>query len=181
MAIEKRFLRMKVKDLVPFEKNPRNHTDQSIEDVKQSILQCGDGEPLDPIEIDENNVILAGHGRRLAMLQLGIEETDVFQYIGMTETQKTKYRILANKTQERSTWDLKELEEQLAGLDFDGYDFGFDELVMEDEDDQEVVEDEFDPVPPEEPISKPGDLWALGDHRLMVGDSTKVEDVKTLM
>ena len=181
MAIEKRFMRMKVADLIPYEKNPRNHTDQSVEDVKQSILQCGDGEPLDPIEIDENNVILADHGRRLAMLQLGIQETDVFQYVGMTETQKTKYRILANKTQERSTWDLKELEQQLAGLDFGGYDFGFDDLVMEDEDDQEVVEDEYDPVPPEEPISKPGDLWALGDHRLMVGDSTKVEDVKTLM
>ncbi len=86
--IEKRFMRMKLADIIPYDKNPRNHTTESVEDVKQSIMQCGDGEALDPIEIDENNVILCGHGRRLAMQELGIEECDVVQYIGMTEKQK---------------------------------------------------------------------------------------------
>ena len=180
--IEKRFIpRIPVADLVPCEDNPRNHGRLSIDDIKQSILQCGDGEPLDPIEIDENNVILCGHGRRLAMLELGITETSAVQYIGMTEKQKRKYRVLANKTQERSTWDLALLAKQLDGLDFDGYDFGFDDLVDRDEEPPPAEEDTFDPEPPQDPISRPGDLWTLGDHRLLVGDSTKAEDIRRLM
>lgn len=177
--IEKRFVRMKVSDLIPYERNPRNHPRESIEDVKQSIRQCGDGEALDPIEIDENNVILCGHGRRIAMQELGIEETDVVQYIGMTEKQKKKYRILANKTQERSVWDKFMLGQELQGLDFDGYDFEFD--LGEDEDDPpDIIEDEA-PEPEEDPISRPGELYELGWHRLLVGDSTKAEDIKRLL
>lgn len=177
--IEKRFIRMKVEDLIPYDKNPRNHTQESIEDVKQSIKQCGDGESLDPIEIDEDNVILAGHGRRLAMMALGIQETDVVQYVGMTAKQKRKYRILANKTQERSTWDKFLLGQELDGLDFEGYDFEFD--LGEDEDaPPDIIEDE-PPEPPEEPISRPGELYRLGDHRLLVGDSTSPDDIRLLM
>lgn len=183
--IEKRHIRMKVADLIPYEDNPRNHNRESIEDVKQSILQCGDGVPLDEIEIDENNVILAGHGRRLACLELGITEVDVTQYIGMTDEQKKKYRILANKTQERSTWDVELLEKELNGLDFGGYDFGFDEALGDIEefakDPTEVVEDEYDPEPPPDPICKKGDVWQLGDHRLICGDSTNADDIRRLM
>ena len=176
--IEKRHMRMKVSDLIPYENNPRNHTDQSIADVKESILQCGDGEPLDEIEIDENNVILAGHGRRLACLDLGIQEVDVTQYIGMTEEQKTKYRILANKTQERSEWDFTLLEQELGKIDLNGYDFGFD--LSDDDDNPEIVEDEYDETLPEEPITKRGDVWIMGDHVLMCGDSTREADIRTL-
>ena len=177
--IEKRFVRMKVSDLIPYERNPRNHPRESIEDVKQSIRQCGDGEALDPIEIDENNVILCGHGRRIAMQELGIEETDVVQYIGMSEKQKKKYRILANKTQERSVWDKFMLGQELQGLDFDGYDFEFD--LGEDEDaPPDIIEDKA-PEPEEDPISRPGELYELGWHRLLVGDSTKAEDIKRLL
>lgn len=177
--IEKRFVRMKVQDLIPYERNPRNHTRESIEDVKQSIRQCGDGEALDPIEIDENNVILCGHGRRIAMQELGIEETDVVQYIGMSEKQKKKYRILANKTQERSVWDKFMLGQELQGLDFDGYDFDFD-LGEDEEAPPDIIEDEA-PEPEEDPISRPGELYELGWHRLLVGDSTKAEDIKRLL
>lgn len=177
--IEKRYLRLKVADLIPYEDNPRNHTEQSIADVKESIIQCGDGQPLDDIEIDENNVILSGHGRRLACLALGIEEVDVKQYIGMTEEQKIKYRILANQTQERSNWDFTLLEQELAKIDLHGYDFGF-EISEEDEDNVEIVEDEYDETPPEEPTTKRGQIWKLGDHRLMCGDSTKAADIKAL-
>lgn len=182
--IEKRHIRMRIADLIPYEDNPRNHNRESIEDVKQSILQCGDGVPLDEIEIDENNVILAGHGRRLACLELGITEVDVTQYIGMTEEQKKKYRILANKTQERSTWDMQLLEKELDGLDFEGYDFGFDdleELKEFEKDPTEVVEDEYDQEPPPDPISKRGDVWQMGDHRLVCGDSTDPNVLTELM
>ena len=177
--IEKRYLRMKVADLIPYEDNPRNHSEQSIADVRESILQCGDGQPLDDIEIDENNVILSGHGRRLACMALGIDEVDVKQYIGMTDEQKIKYRILANKTQERSDWDFTLLEQELDKIDLQGYDFGFDLPETEDED-VEIVEDDFDETPPEEPTTKRSQIFQLGDHRLMCGDSTKAEDIKAL-
>lgn len=177
--IEKRHLRMRVNDLIPYENNPRNHTDQSIADVKESVLQCGDGEPLDEIEIDENNVILSGHGRRLAYIDLGIQEVDVTQYIGMTEEQKTKYRILANQTQDRSDWDFTLLEQELAKVDFGGYDFGFD--MPEDDDNPEIVEDDYDETPPEDPVTKRGQIWQLGDHVLMCGDSTSQSDIRSLM
>lgn len=176
--IEKRHFRIRVADLIPYDNNPRNHPEKSVNDVKESIVQCGDGEPLDEIEIDENNVILSGHGRRLACIDLGIQEVDVTQYIGMTEEQKTKYRILANKTQESSDWDFTLLEQELEKVDFDGYDFGFD--IADDDDNPDVVEDEYDTTPPVEPFTKPGQIWKLGDHRLMCGDATKASDLHAL-
>lgn len=146
--IEKRFVRVKVGDLVPYENNPRNIPEEAVADVMESIKQCGDGEPLDPIEIDEDNVILAGHTRRLAFLKAGIEETDCVQYLGMTDEQKRKYRILANKTGERSGWNFTLLDEELGTLDFDGYDFGFDV----DELDLDGMFEESDPTEKEEKL-----------------------------
>lgn len=121
--MEKKFMRVKVADLVPYERNPRRIPEEAVDDVRESIRQCG---ALDPIEVDENMVILSGHTRRLAYLAEGIEETDVVQYIGMTEEQKRKYRLLANKTGEKSGWDFDLLNWEAGELDFEGYDFGFD-------------------------------------------------------
>ncbi len=112
---------MKVKDLVPYENNPRNN-EGAIEAVKASMEQC---ETLDPIEIDENNVILAGHTRRLALMEMGVEEIEVLRYTGLTEEQKKKYRLLQNKTQEFASWKLDLLDLELEELDFQGFDFGF--------------------------------------------------------
>ena len=178
--IKKEFLRMAVADLIPYDRNPRNIPEEAIDAVRESVRQCGDGVPLDPIEIDEDNVILSGHTRRLAYLAEGIMETDVIRYTGMTEEQKRKYRLLANKTGEKSSWDFSLLEEELEDLDFGDFDFGF-EIPEEEEEQPEIVEDEYDPEPPEEPITKPGDIWQLGDHRLMCGDSTDPETVRSLM
>jgi hypothetical protein len=80
---------------------------------------------LDPIEVDENNVILSGHTRLLALEQLGITETECIRYTGLTEEQKKKYRILANKTGEVATWDEELLNMELGDLDFGDFDFGF--------------------------------------------------------
>lgn len=121
--MEKKFMRVKVADLIPYERNPRRIPEEAVDDVRESIRQCG---ALDPIEVDENMVILSGHTRRLAYLAEGIEETDVVQYIGMTEEQKRKYRLLANKTGEKSGWDFDLLNWEAGELDFEGYDFGFD-------------------------------------------------------
>lgn len=100
-----------------------------------------------------------------------------------------KYRILANKTNEVAQWDFEKLEKELEGLDFDGFDFGFGDLEGLDfdaasgntDDDSEAVEDDYEEELPEEPKSKRGEIYQLGRHRLMCGDSTDPEDVKKLM
>ena len=119
--MEKEFLRMKLADLVPYENNPR-HNEEAVDATIASMQQCGN---IDPIEVDEDNVILSGHTRRLALMKMGYEESDVVRVTGLTDLQKKKYRILANKTNEFAGWDFGKLEEELDGLDFEGFDFGF--------------------------------------------------------
>ena len=121
--IEKELLKLPVADLVPYENNPRVISPEAVNACAESIKQCT---ALDPIEVDENNVILSGHTRRLALLQLGIETADVMRYTGLTEEQKQKYRILANKTGELTGWDFSKLEQELKEVDFGDFDFDFD-------------------------------------------------------
>lgn len=172
--IKKEFLRMRVADLVPYENNPRVITAAAIDAVVESMNQRED---LAPIELDEYNVILGGHTRRLAHIKRGDEFCDVVRYTGLSEEQKQKYRLLANKTGEIAQWDFDKLDEELANLDFGGFDFGFDI----EEPKKKVVEDNYDEPAPTNPQSKLGQVWQLGRHRLMVGDSTSIEDVSRLM
>lgn len=170
--VQKEFVRLPLSELVPYENNPRDN-EEAVADVAESIRQC---EALDPIEVDEDNVILSGHTRLKAMLTLGLTEADVIRYAGLTEDQKKKYRLLANKTAEKSLWDFGKLEKELEDLDFDGYDFGFD--LPEEDETLEITEDE---VPETAPTRcQKGDLWGLGDHRLMCGDSTDSDAVVRL-
>ena len=174
--VEKEFVRVSISDLIPYDNNPRKN-DNAVPDVAESIKQCGD---LDPIEIDENNVILAGHTRLMALMEQGFTETDVIRYTGLTEEQKKKYRILSNKTGEKALWDFDALAEELEGLDFDDYDFGFDiDFDLDEEEPTEIVEDE---VPEEvETRCKLGDIWQLGEHFLICGDSTDPAVIDRLM
>lgn len=144
-TMKKELIRVKVEDLIPYERNPRKIPQQAIDDVKESYRQCG---IIDPIEIDENNVILSGHTRRLAAIDMGIAEVDALRVVGMTEAQKRKYRLLANKTGERSGWDYELLDWELEDLDFEGYDFGFtiDDLDLF-ADTEELKDDNY--APPE--------------------------------
>lgn len=179
MELKKTLERMRVEDLVPYENNPRNIPQEAIDAVCESYRQCG---VIDPIEVDEHNVILSGHTRLYAAQEMAIKEVDVLVVHGLNEKQKRKYRIPANKTGEFTTWDYSLLEKELEDLDFDGYDFGFEvDFEALGADPNEVVEDDYDPEPPPDPISKSGDVWQLGDHRLLVGDSTNADDVKLLM
>lgn len=125
--MKKKFITVKMADITPYENNPRNN-EAAIGDVIASIKQC---ENLDPIEIDEGGVILSGHTRYEALKRLGYEETEVVKYEGLTEEQKTKYRLLANKIGEKATWDFNKLAVELEGLDFEGYDFGFEGLDLD--------------------------------------------------
>lgn len=165
---------VKLKDIVPYENNPR-HNEQAVDAVKESIRQC---EYIAPIIVDEDMVILAGHTRHKALKALGKTEAEVMIVTGLTDDQKRKYRLLDNKTNELAEWDVDLLEVELDDLDFDGYDFGFDIEQIEPE--PEVVEDNYT----EEDVEtrcKLGDLWQLGNHRLVCGDSTDVNVVERLM
>lgn len=129
-----------IKDLIPYKNNPRAN-DMAVDAVAESIKQCG---YIAPIIIDENNVILAGHARHKALERLGRKEVDCIVKDGLTDEQKKKYRILDNKTGELAEWDFDLLSEELGDIDFDGFDFGLDYLVVDDE--QEEVEiDDRDP------------------------------------
>lgn len=135
--IKKEFLTLPLADLVPYENNPR-HNEEAVESVMESIRQT---ENLDPIEIDENGVILSGHTRKKALQELGFSETQVVRISGLTEEQKRKYRLLANKTNEISEWDFEKLREELEDLDFNGFDFGWDLPETEEKDPETFTED----------------------------------------
>lgn len=165
----------KLKDIRPYDRNPRRN-DNAVDAVAESIKQCS---YIAPIIVDEDGVILAGHTRYKALKKLGYTECEIIVKAGLTEDQKRKYRILDNKTNELAEWDIDFLNMELDGLDFDGFDFGFD---TEEEEETEIVEDEAPEVDEEsEPTAKLGDIWQLGRHRLMCGSSTDREDVAKLM
>lgn len=122
MAVTKRFEKRSLDSIIPYENNPRIN-DEAVKDVIESIRQTDN---LDPIEVDENGVILSGHTRLKALKSLGYTDTEVVVYEGLSEDQKRKYRILANKTQEKAEWDFSKLEKELRDLDFGDFDLGFD-------------------------------------------------------
>ena len=167
---------MRIEDIRPYPNNPRRN-DGAVDAVAESIRQCG---YVAPIIVDEDGVILAGHTRYKALKKLGYETADVLVKSGMTEEQKKKYRLLDNKTSELADWDYDLLAEELDGLDFGDLDLDLD-WGIELEGPKEVQEDDYDIVPPEEPKAKMGDIYQLGRHRLMCGDSTDKETVKLLM
>ena len=165
---------MKVKDLKPYEKNAKKHDKTQIANVAESIKRFGFAQPL---VVDKDNVLIIGHCRLLAAKQLKLREVPVVRMDDLTEEQVKQLRLLDNKLNE-SDWDIELLQAEVGELDFDGFDldWGFKEL-----EDSSVVEDEA-PEPDLEnpPISQPGDIWLLGNHRLMCGDSTS-DDVAKLM
>ena len=112
--MEKQLIRIKVSDLVPYYRNPRKIPQEAVDDVRESFRQCG---VIDPIEIDENNVILSGHSRRLAAIAEGIKEVDALRITGLQEKTKRKYRLLANKAGEKTGWDYEILAEEIDDLE----------------------------------------------------------------
>lgn len=175
----------KVNDLIPYINNSRTHSDEQVNQIVASINEFGFTNPL---LIDEKDNIIAGHGRLLASKKLKIDEVPCIVLSGLTEAQKKAYIIADNKMALNAGWDEELLKielESLKELNFDLELTGFnvDELddIFQVEEEQEIVEDDFDIEPPEEPKAKLGDIYQLGNHRLMCGDSTKIEDVEKLM
>ena len=165
---------MKVKDLIPYEGNAKKHDETQIKNVMESIRQFGFSQP---IVVDKDNVIIIGHCRLIASERLHMTEVPVVRMENLTEEEAQKLRLLDNKLNE-SEWDFDLLADQIPELDFDGFDidWGIPEIV---EEEPEVIEDD---VPEDvETRCKLGDIWQLGDHRLICGDSTDVAVIDRLM
>lgn len=163
---------MEAAALRPYDKNAKEHPARQVEQIANSIREFGFRQP---IVVDGNGLVIAGHGRLLAAKELGMERVPCVRADDLTETQVRALRLADNKTNE-SAWIQPLLDEELAALagEIDMGMFGFD-LGGD-----EVVEDGYDKPAPEEPRAKAGDLWLLGRHRLLCGDATVGEDVRKL-
>lgn len=167
-------LEMKISEVKPYDKNPRKN-DVSVDKVANSIKEFGFKVP---IVLDKNNVIVCGHTRYKAAKKLGMKVVPCVVADDLTDEQIKAYRLADNKVGEESEWDLDLLGMELDNiLDIDMEQFGF--AIMEEED--EAEEDNYDKPAPESPQSKIGDIYQLGRHRVMCGDSTKLEDVRKLV
>lgn len=185
MEKEMQYYLADINDLIPYIRNARTHSESQIAQIAASIKEFGF---LSPILIAEDNTILAGHGRLAAARKLGLKQVPCVKESHLTETQRRAYIIADNKLSLNAGWDEDMLAielSELQGADFDLDLLGFDEseLVSIFEDDKEVEDDDFDV---EEELNKPcfskaGDIWTLGRHRLICGDSTKEETYKSLM
>lgn len=163
--------------IIPYINNPRVN-EHAVDVVAGSIAEFGF---KNPIVIDQNNVIVAGHTRLLASRKLGLDEVPTIQVTDLTEQQIKAFRIADNKTSEFAEWDMELLEIELEGLDdiFTGFDEEEFNDIMGTYDG--IKEDDYEIDVPENPQSKLGDIYQLGRHRLMCGDSTKKEQVERLM
>ena len=169
-----------VNDLIPYEKNTKKHDKKQIKNVATSIEKYGFVQPL---VIDKNNVVIIGHCRLLGAKHLKMETVPCVCADDLTEEQVNALRIVDNKSNE-SEWDMDLLADELGNIDLGDFDFdfgiSFDEEPTEKK--TEVIEDEAPEADEEsEPIAKLGDIWQLGRHRLICGDSTDKETVERLM
>jgi DNA modification methylase len=167
----------KPSELSTYENNPR-HNDAAVDAVANSIKEFGFKVP---IVITKDHVIIAGHTRLKASLLLGLASVPCIVADDLTEAQIKAFRLADNKTAELATWDFSKLQEELEHIDMDMLQFGFEDLHSDVPDN--ASDDDFDPTDEmsETPFSKLGDIYLLGNHRVMCGDSTKKEDVQILL
>lgn len=162
-------------EITPYAKNAKKHDKTQIANVAESIKQYGF---VQPIVIDCDDVIVIGHCRALAAKKLGMETVPCVCVDELKPEQVKALRLVDNKSNE-SDWDFDLLADELPELDLSAFDFDW---GLSEEATEEVVEDDAPDVDEEsEPITKKGNIWQLGRHRLMCGDSTKSDDVSALM
>lgn len=164
-----------IEELIPYVNNPRDNSG-AVDAVASSIKNFGFKVP---IVVDRGNEIVTGHTRLLAAKKLGMKKVPVIVADDLTQNEVKAFRLADNKVGELAQWDLEALENELGGVEgIDMTQFGFDEL---EELAEEIVEDVEDVSIPEDCKVSKGQIWILGDHRLMCGDSTKPEDVDKLI
>ena len=167
----------KVDELIAYDNNPR-FNDEAVDAVANSIKAFGF---RNPILIDSNNVIIAGHTRLLAAKKLGLKEVPCIMIDDLSDDEVKALRLADNKTAEIAKWDMGKLAVEIKNINMDMLQFGFDDLL--DKLNEEPKDDDFneDEEIPENPYSIKGDVYVLGEHRVMCGDSTVKEDVDVLM
>lgn len=177
--------RVPVADLVPYARNSRTHNDAQVAQIAASIREFG---WTNPVLVDAENGIIAGHGRVLAARKLGMDEVPVIVLDGLTDAQKRAYIIADNKLALNAGWDDELLALEIA--DLKDADFDLDLLGFTDEElnrltaeelPEGLTDEDATPEPPAEPVTQPGDIWLCGKHRVMCGDSTSITDVERLM
>ena len=172
-----------VDDLIPYARNAKIHDENNVNLIAGSIKSFGFN---NPVLLDGENGIIAGHGRVLASKKLGIKQIPTIELQGLSDAEKRAYIIADNRLTEKSEWDKEILSLELQdlnelGINLNTIGFSDEDLVgMIQEEQPEVVEDDFSEEV-SEPKAQKGDIWILGEHRLMCGDSTSENDVKTLM
>ena len=171
-------VKIKIKDLTPYEKNAKLHPKEQIEQIKLSIQQYS---MCDPIGVwGEKNIIVEGHGRYLELKELGYDEVECIRLDHLTDKERKEYTLVHNKTTMDTGFDLDLLVPELAELDLS--DFSFDFGIEDEDEETEIVEDEAPEVDEDaEPIAKLGDIWQLGRHRLMCGSSLAQADIDKLL
>ena len=169
-------INIKLEDIIPYKNNAKKHNRTQINNVAESIKQFG---MVQPIVLDKNNEIVIGHCRYEALKKLGEKEAPCVMADDLTEEQIKKLRNLDNKLNE-SEWDYDLLKFDIEDLDFSDFDIDW-EIPDLDFEEKETEEDDFDIELPVEPKSKLGDIYQLGNHRLMCGDSTSITDIDKLL
>lgn len=127
-------VKININEINPYENNAKEHPKEQIEQIKQSILEFGNN---DPIAVDENNIIIAGHGRYKALKELGYEEVDIIKLEHLNEQQKAAYRLIHNQLTMNTDWDMDKLKEELKKIDISMYEFAFEESILD------KLEDEY--------------------------------------
>jgi DNA modification methylase len=174
-----------VDKLIPYARNARTHSDQQVSQIASSIKEFGFN---NPILIKDDFTVIAGHGRLAAATKLGLTEVPTISLSHLTPTQVKAYILADNKLALNAGWDEEMLALEIQELDLEGFDVslaGFDadevgKLLAQSTPEGLTDEDEV-PEVTEEPVSKLGDVWLLGKHRVMCGDSTMIDSVKKLM
>jgi DNA modification methylase len=176
---------LSVETLIPYAKNARTHSDEQVAQIAGSIKEFGFN---NPVLVDKENSIIAGHGRLMAARKLGMDKVPVVQLEHMTEAQRKAYVLADNRIALNSGWDtsmltieLQDLKDyidlSLLGFDPDELDALLNPIVETDG----LTDEDAVPDVPDEPKTKLGDIYILGNHRLMCGDSTMLHDVEKLM
>ncbi len=175
-----------IEEIVPYDNNARTHPTDQIKQIERSMLEF---DFYNPILIDENNIIIAGHGRLEAAQNIGYKELPVIILKGLTEAQRRALTIADNSIALNSGWDEEKLAEELGYLDEEGFDIDITALEAafidgllnpEEDDDQAREEEDTAPEPPDNPVSRLGDIWICGKHKVLCGDSTKKSDYERL-
>lgn len=171
-------VKININSLTPYEKNAKLHPREQIEQIKKSILKY---QMCDPIGVwGDKNTIVEGHGRYLALLELGATDVECIRLDHLSDKERKEYTLVHNKTTMDTGFDLDILSDELLDIDLSDFDFDFG-IEMDAEEETKIIEDEVPEVDDAEPITKLGDIWQLGRHRLMCGDSTDPLNIDLLM